>query len=157
MPGVHHACAIVQRMGYATAVASSSPDVIINAMVERLKLDGLDVLYSAEHEERGKPAPDVYLTTARLLDMEPARCLAFEDSKNGVLSAKAAGMACIAVIDSRYTAPDDVAAADRVLRSLEEVTEKMVEKFLIIKSKSPERVRGSWVVDGGGVKPQELG
>ncbi|MEK7084652.1 MAG: hexitol phosphatase HxpB [Patescibacteria group bacterium] len=130
MPGVHHACAIVQRMGYASAVASSSPDAIINAMVERLYLDGLDVLYSAEHEQRGKPAPDVYLGAARLLGVSPEHCLAFEDSKKGIQSAKSAGMKCIAVVDPRYSTPDDVASADRVLRSLEEVTEEMIEGFL---------------------------
>jgi len=65
----------------------------------------VDVICSAVEDAHGKPEPDVYLRTAWLLGVEPAQCLAVEDSINGVLSALAAGMRCVAV-------PDPVTAVD---------------------------------------------
>lgn len=45
--------------------------------------------------ESGKPAPDVYIETAKKLGISPKECIVVEDSKNGVIAAKAAGMKCI--------------------------------------------------------------
>lgn len=47
----------------------------------------------------GKPAPEIYQKAAKSLNIEPDRCIAFEDSKNGVLSATAAGMTVVQVLD----------------------------------------------------------
>lgn len=52
-------------------------------------------MVSAEEVARGKPAPDVYLEAARRLGVEPAQCLAFEDSLSGVQAVQAAGMYCV--------------------------------------------------------------
>lgn len=101
------------------AIASSSHAVIIDAVLNKLAIAGaMQVVYSAEHEEYGKPHPGVYLTTARLLGVDPVDCVALEDSPNGVLAAKAARMKCIAVPDE-YLRNDKVfCIADRVLDSL---------------------------------------
>jgi beta-phosphoglucomutase-like phosphatase (HAD superfamily) len=69
-------------------------------------------------EARGKPAPDVYLTAARRLGVGAASCLALEDSPNGVASAKAAGMRCVAVPDPLLADNPRYREADLVLRSL---------------------------------------
>ncbi len=104
--GVFSAVRAVRRAGLLCAVASSSPSALIAAVVERLGVGGdVDVVCSAEDDVHGKPAPDIYLRTASLLGVAPASCLAIEDSINGVLSARAAGMPCIAI-------PDEVTAAD---------------------------------------------
>jgi beta-phosphoglucomutase-like phosphatase (HAD superfamily) len=91
---VDHARALGLRVG----LASSSPMSVIGAV---LSLDGLadrfDALVSGEDEELGKPDPAVYLSAARALEVPPERCLAVEDSINGVRAAKAAGMVCVAV------------------------------------------------------------
>lgn len=76
------------------AVASSSPTAFLR---EKLALGGLleafdPHVYSADHVGRGKPHPDVFLHAARNLGVDPAACVAIEDSVNGVLSARAAGM-----------------------------------------------------------------
>lgn len=109
MEGVYSAVAAVRRAGLLCAVASSSPAAMISAVVERLGIGAdVDVVSSADDDARGKPAPDIYLRTAALLGVEPAACLAVEDSVNGVLSARAAGMPCVAI-------PDEVTASDRRL------------------------------------------
>jgi sugar-phosphatase len=54
----------------------------------------------ADEVPRGKPHPDVFLAAARLLDVPPEDCLAFEDAPAGVAAAKAAGMTCVGVTTS---------------------------------------------------------
>ena len=103
------------------AIASSSQTEIINAVLGKLSIQKyFKVAHSAEHEPYGKPHPGVYITTAKKLNVEPESCLAFEDSPNGVLSAKAAKMKCIAVPDSAMRDNKIFFIADMVLGSLED-------------------------------------
>jgi mannitol-1-/sugar-/sorbitol-6-/2-deoxyglucose-6-phosphatase len=117
MPGVPEAIALFGRSGLRLAIASSSPERLIDAVCARLGLD-IEVRCSALDEPRGKPAPDVYLAAARRLGLSPARCLAVEDSPAGVVAAKAAGMSCLAVPDPLLAADPRYRRADRVLPSL---------------------------------------
>ena len=76
------------------AVASSSS---ISGLELKLRIAGLSSVfsshvYSAEHVDKGKPDPAIYLHTAARLEVNSADCLVVEDSVNGVLAAKAAGM-----------------------------------------------------------------
>ena len=105
MPGVVEAVDLIRRLGLRAAIASSSPHRLIDAVCHRLGLEWIEVRCSADDEQRGKPAGDVYLTAARRLGLSPAACLAIEDSPNGVLAARAAGMRCVAVPD-RHLAGD---------------------------------------------------
>ncbi|MGH2997068.1 MAG: HAD family hydrolase, partial [Gaiellaceae bacterium] len=74
---------------------------------------------SSEEVARGKPAPDVYLEAARRLGADPARCAAIEDSHNGILAAKAAGMRVVAIPNPRYPPGEEALAdADLVLQSV---------------------------------------
>ena len=113
-----------RKLGLRLALASSSPMRLIGAV---LSLGGLakrfDAVLSAEDEERGKPDPAVYLSAARALDVAPERCLAVEDSINGVRSAKAAGMVCVAV--PAAGAVDGFGEADLVLGSLAEFDDRI--------------------------------
>ena len=71
---------------------------IIEIVLERLDLRRyFPVWHSALLEAHSKPFPDVYLGAASLLGVDPAACLAFEDSENGMKSALAAGMLTVAV------------------------------------------------------------
>lgn len=118
-PGVAEALACAHGSGARIALASSSPYVIIDAVLDTLGLRcAFEVIHSAEEEARGKPEPDVYLTAARKLGVDPAGCLALEDSPNGVLAAKAAGMKCIAVPEPVLRNDPRLARADAILGSL---------------------------------------
>jgi sugar-phosphatase len=129
MPGVTAAVARFRRYGLRLAIASSSPRRLIDAVCDRLGLDGIEVRCSAMDEARGKPAPDVYLTAARRLGVAPANCLALEDSANGVAAAKAAGMRCVAVPDPLLAADPRYHRADLVLRSLTDLDEAALRRL----------------------------
>jgi len=78
---------------YSLAVASSAPPVLIEAALAGLGIRALiATVASSDEVAAGKPAPDVFLLAARRLGVDPAECLVVEDSKNGVLAARAAGM-----------------------------------------------------------------
>jgi len=121
--GAIGAAALLRRLGLRLGIASSSPPRLIDAVCGRLGLDWIEVRCSASDERRGKPAPDIFLTCARRLGLEPALCLAVEDSPNGVLAAKAAGMRCIAVPDRLLATDPRYQNADLVLSSLTELDE----------------------------------
>jgi sugar-phosphatase len=129
MPGVPEAIALFGRSGLRLAIASSSPERLIDAVCTRLRL-AIDVRCSALDEAHGKPAPDVYLAAARRLGLRPARCLAVEDSPAGVVSAKAAGMTCVAVPDPLLTGHPRYRRADLILSSLTELTEPLLRTIM---------------------------
>jgi sugar-phosphatase len=116
LPGVHEAIAAARRVG-PIALASSSPRRLIDAVLARFDLD-FDVVHSAEDEAFGKPHPAIYLTTADRLGVAPTRCLAVEDSVNGVVAAKAARMACVAIPEPSLRGDRRFGVADAVLDSL---------------------------------------
>jgi HAD superfamily hydrolase (TIGR01509 family) len=131
LPLIQGAAEAVERLAarWPLAVASSSNRPIIDLVLE---LSGLarffSVTVSSEEVPRGKPAPDVYLETATRLGVDPTACAAVEDSHNGILSAKAAGMRVIAIPNPRYPpSADALAAADAVLASINELTPATVE------------------------------
>ena len=127
MPGAREA---VDRVAgrWPLGLASSSNLPLIELALELSGLrDRFRAVVSSEEVARGKPAPDVYLEAARRLGVAPERCAAVEDSTNGLLSARAAGMRVIAVPDSRYPPePTALAVADATLDSLDELTDAVV-------------------------------
>jgi beta-phosphoglucomutase-like phosphatase (HAD superfamily) len=77
---------------------------------------------------RGKPSPDVYLEVARRLGVDPEKTAAIEDSHNGIMSAKAAGMRVIAIPNERFPPEEEaIAEADVVLGFISELTPAVVE------------------------------
>lgn len=119
MPGALATLDFFVSRGVPTAIASASPMSLIEVVVNRLGIrDRLTLWHSATLEARNKPAPDVYLGTARKLGVEPTHCLAFEDSGNGLKSARAAGMCTIAIPGSFEYDDSKFAIAHIKLRSL---------------------------------------
>jgi beta-phosphoglucomutase-like phosphatase (HAD superfamily) len=114
----------VGGLGLQLALASGSPMRLIRAVLSLGGLaDRFEVVLTAEDEEHGKPDPAVYRSAAHELGVPPERCLAVEDSVNGVRSAKAAGMVCVAIPVSGVT--HGFEGADLVLGSIEEFDERI--------------------------------
>jgi sugar-phosphatase len=130
LPGVDTALASFRSIGLRLALASSSTHRIIEAALDRLGLgDEFEVVLSAEDELAGKPDPAIYLSAASALRVAPETCVALEDSLNGVLAAKAAGMTCIAIPVGTLDYPAEGPEADLTLRSLEDISTELVEKL----------------------------
>ena len=80
------------------ALASNSWRRLITVALHAAELtDSFDVVVCGDEVAHPKPAPDIYLETARLLDVAPERTVALEDSPNGVEAARAAGMFVIGI------------------------------------------------------------
>ncbi|WP_425459681.1 HAD-IA family hydrolase [Hankyongella ginsenosidimutans] len=102
--GIPQLLAMLQAEGRPLAVASNSR---LNGVRRSLRITGLtqffgDRIATADQVAQPKPAPDVYLMAAGLLEAEPASCLAIEDSPTGVRAARAAGMTVIAFTDPAH-------------------------------------------------------
>jgi HAD superfamily hydrolase (TIGR01509 family) len=102
------------------AVASSAHPEVIAAALDATGLTGVfSVVVSSDSVAHGKPAPDVYLEAARQLGCDPGDCLVIEDSRNGVLAARNAGMTVVLVPnESVPPAPGTSSLADVVLDRL---------------------------------------
>lgn len=116
---------------FSSATASSSPMTLIKEVVEKLKIGHyFEELYSAEFEEYGKPHPGVYITASKMLDVPAENCIAFEDSFNGLLSAKSAHMKCICVPDESLVGSAKLGIADIVLSSLLEFNDVLWDELI---------------------------
>jgi HAD superfamily hydrolase (TIGR01509 family) len=111
-------------------LASSSNREIIDLALELAGFgDAFAVTVSSEEVEHGKPAPDVYLEAAARLGAAPVRCVAIEDSANGLRAAAAAGMAVIAVPNPHYPPGGDaLALAAATVPAVGDVTPALVEE-----------------------------
>jgi HAD superfamily hydrolase (TIGR01509 family) len=109
-------------------LASSSNREIIDVFLERSGVGDLfGATVSSEQVARGKPAPDVYVETARRLGVAPRACVAIEDSANGLRAAHAAGMPVVAAPNPQYPPGDDaLALAAAVVDGVGDVTPELV-------------------------------
>lgn len=128
LPGAE---AAVRRMAEyrPLGLASSSPRALIDLVLGKLGVGGLfRSTVSTEEVDRGKPAPDGYLTVAAQLDVPASACVAIEDSSNGLRSAHAAGMTVIAIPRPEHPpASDALELAAHVAGDLDEVTPELAE------------------------------
>lgn len=150
MPGVCEALQLVHDAGLPIAIASSSGESLIRAVIERLHLEPyIQAICSADREPVGKPDPAVYLRAAERLGVSPVACLALEDSPNGVLAAKRAGMFCIAVPDPHLAGDPHMDEADLRLASLNDLTPELLGRL----TRSTPNGQSS---DASGIAPSRL-
>lgn len=124
LPGVAEWLDEAERAGMGIGIASSSSRDWVLGHLERLgHHDRFPVVCCFDDVQAHKPQPDSYLEACRLLGVDPAEALALEDSVNGVLAAKAAGMRCVAVPTAMTRHLDfEAAGADLVIDSLGSTT-----------------------------------
>jgi HAD superfamily hydrolase (TIGR01509 family) len=126
LPLLEGAVQAVERMAkrFRLGLTSSSNRPIIELVLELAAIaDRFEVTVSSEEVARGKPAPDVYLEALRRMEVAPDRAAAIEDSTNGLLAARAAGMFVVAVPNPVFPPRSNaLTAADVVIDSLTELT-----------------------------------
>jgi HAD superfamily hydrolase (TIGR01509 family) len=118
LPGVLEALEDAQRLGLPLAVASSSPENWVHGHLTRLNLiERFAVIKTADDVERTKPDPALFLAALDDLGVQANEAIVFEDSPNGVLAAKRAGIYVVA-IPNPLTAQLNMVSADMQLKSL---------------------------------------
>lgn len=105
--------------GVPWAVATSGETAIAVSRLKKVGIAVPRVLITAEQVRRGKPEPEVYLTAARELGVDPARCVIFEDAPSGITAGHAAGARVIALLTT--FPPHDVHNADAVVQDFGDV------------------------------------
>jgi sugar-phosphatase len=125
IPGA--AAALAALRGERVAVVTSGTRPLALARLAAVGIEPPPVVVFADDVTRGKPDPEGYLTAARRLGADPAEALVVEDSPHGIEAGRAAGMATVAVPSTH--APEELARADVVLGSLEELPELLATRF----------------------------
>lgn len=113
-PTIPGAVETVRRLAgsFRLGLASGSHRRLIDAALETTGLtDAFRTTVSADEVARGKPEPDVYLEAARRLEVAPAHCLVVEDSLNGVLAGRRAGMTVVLVPNESVPPADEARTA----------------------------------------------
>jgi beta-phosphoglucomutase len=119
---------LVERLAahYALGLASGSERLVVE---EVLKLKGLGRFFhavvSASDIRNGKPAPDIFLRTAELLNVPPQSCCVIEDSKPGIAAGLAAGMEVIAITNTHPAA--ELHHATHVVKTYQDIERLLLE------------------------------
>lgn len=122
LPGILQHLDAAKSLGLKLGVASSSTRDWVSGHLDRLGILGrFDCVRCRDDVASAKPAPDLYIAVLECLGVSPSAALAIEDSPNGVIAARRAGMRCVAIPNS-ITVNLDLSSADVVLRALSEVT-----------------------------------
>ncbi|WP_372641371.1 hexitol phosphatase HxpB [Ancylomarina sp.] len=121
LPGVIKTLESLQKQNYKIGLASSSNLRIIKSVLKKLGIESyFEVVHSAQFEEYGKPHPQIFISTAKMLGVSPSECLVMEDSFHGVIAALAASMKCVAIPDTKANNLKRFVIADKVLESMED-------------------------------------
>ncbi len=116
LPCVEEVVRKLRHQGLVLAVTSSAVGPEIDVLLRRFGLrEAFATIVDGSMVTHAKPDPEAYLVTAEVLGVAPSECIVFEDSRVGVLAAKAAGMYCVAVRAAHTHLPQDVSAADLVI------------------------------------------
>lgn len=110
---------------YTLALTTSSTYKEAHTIIDLLRLNEyFEVVVTAMDVRKGKPDPEPYLLTAKKLGSKPQECLVIEDSENGVKSAKAAGMICLAITNTEKL--DKLKLANKIVQGYSEITEELI-------------------------------
>ena len=122
------AAACVERLAqdYPLGIASGALREEIELILRRARLDRhIRFIVASGDTPRSKPAPDPYARAAQLHALPPADCVAIEDSRWGIESAKMAGLKCVGITNTYAAA--QLSTADRVVTSLDEFTAGLIQ------------------------------
>lgn len=120
-PGIGRIIAEAQDAGWRLAVASTSAEPSVRAILEQAagpeRAARFDLVLAGDVVPRKKPAPDIYMLALERLGLNATDALAIEDSRNGLLSATGAGLRCVMTVNG-YTEEEDNTEAILVVSSL---------------------------------------
>ena len=116
----------LKKERFKLALASNRFEKHVLLIADKLKIKkSFKAIIGNSPEIKTKPAPDIFLKAAKQLGINPEYCLVIEDSEYGIVAAKRAGMKVIAV-PNKYTMYQDFSKADKIVKSLSDITMKML-------------------------------
>lgn len=119
----------LRKEDYFISLGSSSPIKLINHSINKIGIENyFDHLVSSEHVKKGKPFPDIFLKIAEMYTIEPENFTVIEDSHNGVLAAKAAGMKCIGYKNPN-SGNQDLSKADLIIDNFNELSSEVIKSL----------------------------
>ncbi len=122
-PGVERLIKQARAAGIQLAIATTTNRLPLQALFEGTlgleALDGFDAVATGDMVVHKKPAPELYLLALEGLDLPAENCLALEDSRNGLVSAQAAGLETLITVNT-YTQEQDFSGALGVVSDLGE-------------------------------------
>lgn len=118
--GIEKLLSMLKVKGFVIAMASSSPRKNIEVILRKVKLiNYFECIVSGEDVENGKPNPDIFLKAAKEFEAKICDCTVIEDSNNGVIGAKAAGMKCVGYRNLN-SGNQDISRADIIVETFNE-------------------------------------
>lgn len=120
----------LKEKGIKTAICTSNSKTLTDVVLNAQKItDYIDIVLTSKEVPNGKPAPDIYETASRILQVSPNECLVFEDVYMGVLAGKNAGMKVCVVADNHcLDAEADLRAnADYYITDYDQISQKTYE------------------------------
>ena len=130
--GVQNLIKSLKRAGIPIALASSSHTLVIDAIIDKLRFRRyFDVIVSGFELKNGKPAPDIFLYASDLLGTPHAETIVIEDTANGVLAAKNAGMKCVGYQNPTNPTRQDLSQADLVTDSFENINVDQLKSLML--------------------------
>lgn len=130
MPGIKELVVALDEAGFQLAVGSSGPPENIEFVLNALGLkDRFDAIVTGKDVTRGKPDPEVFLTAAKKVGVDPSRCVVVEDAPPGIQAAHAGGIRCIGLASTGRT-PEMLSEAEMVIESLESLTPDSFDQLL---------------------------
>lgn len=111
----------LEKNNFRIALASTSSLPNLNLILNKLKIrDKFEVIVGPESIKKGKPDPEIFLLTAKKLNLKPEECLVLEDTVHGVKAAKNANMKCIAITAANRI-KQDLSEADLIVKTAKEI------------------------------------
>lgn len=118
LPGVQDYITTAKQLGLKLAVASSSPrEWVVGHLTQFELVNHFDIICCGDEVPATKPDPALYLKAVQALDIQANEAIALEDSPNGILAAKRAGLFCVA-IPNALTIQLSLSLADHQMNSL---------------------------------------
>lgn len=129
LPGFLELIRLLKKENLKIALASNRVLRHVLLILEKIDVkEFFDVMIGPSPDRKHKPAPDIYLQTAKKLRVLPEKCVVMEDSESGVIAAKRAGMRVIAV-PNKYTQTHDFSIADKIVESLRNINLQLLHEL----------------------------
>jgi beta-phosphoglucomutase len=128
-PGLIELIGLLEKLNIKKAIATSTYKDFAYAVIKAINVgENFPVVITGDTVVKGKPNPDIFIKAANTLGVEPQNCLVLEDAQNGVEAGYNAGMMVLA-IPHKHSLNQDFSKANKVLNSLKEIDEAMINSL----------------------------